>query len=122
MTAPSNEFPTLDLDELDETPLRPAVLVAALERHELPGILAAALPAVVHARHRHDAPLVDEHHFIDTDTGAAVRYVLHVDDRNEIRAAIGECGPAGLWDRLVVACADWERAGRPDPGPGQLSS
>lgn len=115
VAAAPNEFPTLDLDELDHTPLRSAVLVAAPERPELPGILAAALPAVVHARHRDESMLIDEHEFIDTDTGEGVRYVVSLDGCNQTQVQISESGPAGLWDRLVLTCADWEHSDRPDP-------
>lgn len=111
----ANDFPTLDLDELEQAPLRPAVLISSLESQELPGILAAALPAVVHAHHRDERALIDEHQFIDTVSGAAVRYVVSLDERNQLHAQVGESGPAGLWDRLVLTCADWEHAGRPEP-------
>ena len=112
------EFPTLDLDQLDDAPLRPAVTLRAIECRELPDVLAAALPGVVHAR-RHlgdQADLTDEHQFIDTATGAAVRAVLRYDrHRHRTVTTIAESGPIGLWDRLVVACGEFEQAGRRIP-------
>ena len=107
----SNEFPTLELDELDMGPARMAVPVAAIEHRELPALLAKYLPSVVHACARGD-----QHEFIDTVTGAAVVYRVSLDARNQVRATIAEAGPRGLWDRLVVVCGEWERAGRPSPG------
>lgn len=109
-----NEFPTLDLDELEATPLRPAVYVSTVERGELPAILAAGLPGVVHARPERGVTR-DVHEFVDTTTGAAVRYVLTLDARGQIHAALAESGPAVLFDRIVALCGAWEHAGRPDP-------
>lgn len=109
-----NEFPTLDLSELEDAPLRPAVYVSTVERGELPAILAAGLPGVVHARPERGATR-DVHEFVDTTTGAAVRYVLTRDEQGQIHATLAESGPAALFDRIVALCGEWERAGRPNP-------
>lgn len=109
---PATEFPTLDLEETELKPLRPAIYVSTIERTELTAILATWLPGVVHAR-RHRGDLCDVHEFIDTDTGAAVRYVLTLGERGTVTAAVAESGPAGLFDRIVVACSEWEQSGRP---------
>lgn len=108
------EFPTLDLEELEDAPLRPAVHVDAVERCELPGILAACLPGVVCARHTggHGGAVYE---FVDATSGAAVRYVLKWSEREYVEAMVAESGHPGSFDRLVAACAAWERAGRPDP-------
>ncbi|MGH3438940.1 MAG: hypothetical protein ACRDRN_21045 [Sciscionella sp.] len=74
-TVQPTEFPTLDLAELDTAPMRPAVHVPTIEHGDLPGVLAMAAPTVVHA-HRHIGDLRDEHQFIDTADGSAVRLVL----------------------------------------------
>lgn len=50
--APCTEFPTLDLAELDQAPLRPAVYLSTVEHNEFPAALAVALPTVVHAARR----------------------------------------------------------------------
>lgn len=107
-------FPTLDLEELEDGPQRPAVFLDAVERRELPGILAACLPDVVHAR-RSGGSGEQMYEFVDTRSGAAVRYVLDWSERGYVEAKVAESGHPGLFDRLVAACAAWERAGRPDP-------
>ncbi|RBM18127.1 hypothetical protein DI005_20250 [Prauserella sp. PE36] len=110
---PRTEFPTLDLAELDQAPLRPAIYLRTVEHHGFPRALACMLPSVVHAV-RHVAGGHDEHEFIDTRDGAAVRLVLRMDvHTHEVRAQVAESGPFGLWDRIVVAASTWDREGRP---------
>ena len=89
------EFPTLDLEELSDAPLRPAVYLTVVERTELPCILATRLPGVVHAP-RKLSEGQDVHEFIDTTSGAAVRYVLSIDSRGCADAAVAESGKAGF--------------------------
>lgn len=85
--APCTEFPTLDLAQLDQAPLKPAVYLSTFEREEFTRVL-----------------------------GAAVRLVLTLDPRTrEVVAHIAETGPAGLWDRIVNAASQWDQAGRPQP-------
>lgn len=110
------EFPTLDLAELDQVPLRPAVYLSTYEHREFPAMLAVALPTVVHAAPRRVGELHDEHEFIDTRDGAAVRLVLTLDTHSrQVLARIAETGPAGLWDRIVSAAEQWDQDGRPSP-------
>jgi hypothetical protein len=114
------EFPTLDLDELDQLdtiPLVPAVYVSTFERDELPAILAAALPEVVRTPRREIDVSTHEYQFLDTRTGAACRLVLAYDtDLRRVRARVAELGDGLLFSRIVVACGEWERAGRPPLG------
>lgn len=113
LPAPRTEFPTLDLAELDQVPLRPAVYLSTFERREFPAVLAVALPTVVHAARR-VAELHDEHEFIDARDGAAVRLVLTYDHHAcQVVARIAEAGPVGLWDRIVAAATQWTQDGRP---------
>lgn len=113
LPCPSIQFPTLDLAELDHAPLRPALYVSTLEARDWPAALAVALPSVAYAA-RTVGRLHDEHEFIDTETGAAVRLVLTYDvhDR-QVVARIAEAGPGGLWDRIVLAATQWNQDGRP---------
>lgn len=97
------EFPTLDLEELEEAPLRPAVRLGTVVLRELPGILAASLPGVVHARPA-DARCEDVYEFVDTATGAAVRYVLTWNECGDTEAMVAESGRPGLFDQIVAAC------------------
>lgn len=113
---PPTEFPTLDLDELEEAPLRRAVQLGAVERPEFPGILAAQLPGIVHAR-RERGEDRNVHEFIDTTTGSAVHYVLSTTPCGHVKASVAESGAAGLFDRIVAVCTEWERAGRLDSAP-----
>ncbi len=114
LPAPRTEFPTLDLAELDQVPLRPAVYLSTFEHREFPAALAVALPTVMHAAPRRVGALHDEHEFIDARDGAAVRLVLTYDDRaREVVAHIAEAGPVGLWDRIVAAATQWTQDGRP---------
>ena len=111
--APCTEFPTLDLAELDQAPLRPAVYLSTVEHNEFPAALAVALPTVVHATN-HVAELHDEHEFIDAANGSAVRLVLTFDFRaRQVRARVAEAGPLGLWDRIVSAATQWNQDSRP---------
>lgn len=113
LPAPRTEFPTLDLAELDQTPLRSAVYLSTFEHREFPATLAVALPTVVHASRR-VAELHDEHEFIDARDGAAVRLVLIYDSHaRQVVAHIAEAGPVGLWDRIVAAATQWTQNGRP---------
>ncbi|NKQ59039.1 hypothetical protein HFP15_39975 [Amycolatopsis sp. K13G38] len=114
LPAPGTEFPTLDLAELDEVPLRPAVYLSTFEHREFPAALAVALPTVVHAQPRQIGELHDEHEFIDARNGAAVRLVLTYDcHARQVVARIAEAGPVGLWDRIVTAATQWTQDGRP---------
>lgn len=109
------EFPTLDLAELDQAALKPAVYLSTFEREEFTRVLGAALPYVAHAARR-VTDTRSEHEFIDVRDGAAVRLVLTLDPRtHEVRAHIAETGPAGLWDRIVNTAAQWDQDGRPQP-------
>lgn len=113
------EFPTLDLDELDnlaEQPLTPAVYLGTFERDELPGILAAALPEVARTSRQELNRFTHEYQFIDTRTAAACRLVLTYDGQaHQVLAQVAELGDGLLFQRLMIACAEWERDGRPDP-------
>lgn len=107
------EFPTLDLAELDQAPLRPAVYLSTLEHREFPAALAVALPTVVHAARR-VGELHDEHEFIDVRDAAAVRLVLTYDvHARQVLARITESDPVGLWDRIIAAATQWTQDGRP---------
>lgn len=113
LPAPRTEFPTLDLAELDQVPLRAAVYLSTFENAEFPAVLAVALPTVVHAARR-VGELHDEHEFIDARDGAAVRLVLTLDaPSRQVLARIAETGPVGLWDRIVSAAEQWDQDGRP---------
>lgn len=113
LPTPRTEFPTLDLAELDQAPLRPAVYLSTFEHREFPAALAVALPTVMHAARR-IAELHDEHEFIDVRDGAAVRLVLTYDTRaHQVVARIAETGPVRLWDRIVAAATQWTQDGRP---------
>jgi hypothetical protein len=95
--------------------LQPAVTLTAIEHRALPGILAAALPAVTHFR-RQVSALSDEHLFIEQATGEAVRVVLTFDQNTgRTSTEIGEAGGCLLWERLVIRCTEWEMAGRQIP-------
>lgn len=107
-TGPCTEFPTLDLAELEHGPFKPAVYLSTFERHEFPQLLGTALPYVAHASRR-ISDSRSEHEFIDVRNGAAVRLVLTLDPHtHDVVARIAETGPAGLWDRIVNAVAQWD--------------
>lgn len=110
----TSEFPTLDLTELDDVPGRRVRHIPAVEHTELPAILAAWLPTVVHARRRR-AKYCDVHEFIDAATGDSVRCVLTLDWCGDTCADIAETGQSSLWQRITAACDAWERAGRTIP-------
>lgn len=116
----------VDVDDLDSAMLRPAVHLSTLEHRQMPSLLGVHMPELTYTR-RSSGTLVDEHRFVDTVAGSAVRLVIRADNpAGEITAAVGEAGQSGLWDRIIVLCREWDSAGRPDPvvwcghqGPGR---
>lgn len=113
LPCPATQFPSLDLAELDHAPLRPALYVSTLEARDWPAALAVALPSVAYTV-RTVGRMHDEHEFIDTETGAAVRLVLTYDaETRQVVARVAEAGPGGLWDRIVLEALWWDREGRP---------
>ncbi|MEV8614974.1 hypothetical protein AB0383_44960 [Amycolatopsis sp. NPDC051373] len=107
--------------ELQTARLTPACIVKGIEHQNAEAIVRAGLPTVEYRRrtlHRH----LDEHLFVDTTADAGVRVLACWDTRaSRMRMHVAEVGAPGLWDRIVIHFTEWEKAGRPVPGPTRYS-